>query len=70
MKKVLRSKTTGRFLKAPGRWTNDLASARPITDRDEAAKIRDTLSLRDVELYFASVSDKAPSRWDFTLSLD
>ncbi len=68
VKKLIRAKTTKRFLTKDGRWTDDLARAWSFRDTAEAHGARTKLQLLDVEIYYAFEEDRA-CEYDFTLPL-
>ncbi len=68
MKKLIRSKTTKRFLTKEGGWTPDLCKAWAFQDGSEVQETRARLNLLDVETYY-SFDEFGPSQYDFALPL-
>ncbi len=68
MKKLIRSRTTTRFLTKEGRWTDDFSKAWAFEEISEVHETRARLNLLDVETYYA-FSEPEPSEWDFVLPL-
>ncbi len=68
VKRLIRSKTTKRFLTKEGGWGDDFSKARTFDDSSEVQETRARLNLLDVETYY-SFDETKPSEFDFALPL-
>jgi hypothetical protein len=68
MKRLIRNKRTGQFLKSEGSWTKASSEAMSYPNVRSVIAAKDQFNLRDVEIVLM-VQEK-PSRYDVVLPLD
>ncbi len=66
MKKLVRSRVTGRFLTTAGKWTDLVSEAWQCEDIIEAITTTQGLPFKDVEIYYLFQAGE-PSRYDFAV---
>jgi len=68
MKRLIRNKPTGQFLKSDGSWTKDASAAMSYPNVRSVLAAEEKFNLRDAEIVL--MIQEKPSRYDIALPLD